>query len=275
MKGEPLYQRHGFVHHHAEQVQVIPEGTAVTSSSRYSSGSQSVDHNQNRGDRMKLHHPRHTNRHNMYYAPEDREQNRGDRMKLHHPRHTNRHNMYYAPEDREGHYEQRNEQTSSKYGEYGRPGSRSGITESVPFTHYVNYNELQNHLSRKEQLSDSQIVQMRLQVQQQRLKVEEESRKQHQYHSQRQPRQDNQLRPVSNYYEYETVQSVLNSRGVRPGIQPPIQPPPYQDPNSNSLTRQQVQGRSSASRSHHTQHRGPFVTHVTIGDHSQQNGTKV
>ncbi|KAI4461048.1 partitioning defective 3 related [Holotrichia oblita] len=216
---EPLYQRHGFVHHHAEQVQVIPEGTAVTSSSRYSSSSQSVDHNQNRGDRMKLHHPRH----------------------------TNRHNTYYAPEDRESHYEQRNDQTSSKYGEYGRPGSRSGITDSVPFTHYVNYNELQNHISRK----------------------------QHQYHSQRQPRQDNQLRPVSNYYEYETVQSVLNSRGVRQGIQPPIHPPPYQDPNSNSLTRQQVQGRSSASRSHHTQHRGPFVTHVTIGDHSQQNGTKV
>ncbi|KRT85973.1 PDZ domain-containing protein, partial [Oryctes borbonicus] len=92
---EPLYQRHGFVHHHAEQVQVIPEGTAVTSS-RYSSSSQSVDNNQNRGERIKSHHQRH----------------------------TNRHNMYYPVEERESHYEQvfrrRNDQMPNKYGEYGR-----------------------------------------------------------------------------------------------------------------------------------------------------------
>lgn len=54
----------------------------------------------------------------------------------------------------------------------------------------------------------------------------------------------------------------------------PAQPPPmYQDANSNSLPRQQqqVQGRMNTRNN---QQRGPFVTHVTIGEH-QQNGTKV
>lgn len=55
------------------------------------------------------------------------------------------------------------------------------------------------------------------------------------------------------------------------------QSPIYQDANSNSLQRQQqpIQGRS---RQYNTQlqHRGPFVTQVTIGEHTpHQNGTKV
>nr|XP_022910657.1 partitioning defective 3 homolog isoform X2 [Onthophagus taurus] len=249
---EPLYQKHGFVHHHAEQVQVIPEGSAVPSG-RYSN--QSTDQNQNRS---KGHHHHH-----------------------HHHRQGSRHG-YYSSDERENHYEQvyrrRNE---PNFNEYGRPGSRSGITESsVPFTHYVNYNELQSRISRKEQLSESQIVQMRLQVQQQRLKVEEESRKQHQYHSQRQPR-DNQLRPISNFYEYESIQTVLNSRTrttAAPNQAAYHAPPPYQDTNSNnSLPRQQpVQGRNVTRQQYQNnhQHRGPFVTQVTIGEH-QQNGTKV
>ncbi|KAJ3642201.1 hypothetical protein Zmor_025006 [Zophobas morio] len=244
---EPLYQRHGFVHRHAEQVQVIPENS-VAPPVKYRN-QVNVDQGQRRAER-KVHD--------------------------HRMRHT-----YYQTDEREPIYDQRPNQVNN-YGEYGgRPGSRSGITESVPFTHYVNYNELQNHLSRKDPLSDSQIVQMRLQVQQQRLKVEEESRKQHQYHSQRQARTDNQLRPVSNFYEYESIQSMLNNRPARanpPPVHHTTQPVTYQDVNSNSLPRQgqqqpppqPVQGRHP----NRNQHRGPFVTHVTIGD-SQQNGTKV
>jgi partitioning defective protein 3 len=243
---EPLYQRHGFVHRHAEQVQVIPENS-VAPPIKYRNH-MGADQGQRRVDR---------------------------KMQDHRMRHT-----YYLSDEREALYEQRQPQQSNNYGEYGgRPGSRSGITESVPFTHYVNYNELQNHLSRKDPLSDSQIVQMRLQVQQQRLKVEEESRKQHQYHSQRQTRTDNQLRPVSNFYEYESIQSMLNNRSARPN--PPVphtnnQPVMYQDVNSNSLPRQGQQQPQPVQGRHpnRNQHRGPFVTHVTIGD-SQQNGTKV
>uniref|UniRef100_A0AAR5PPY5 PDZ domain-containing protein n=1 Tax=Dendroctonus ponderosae TaxID=77166 RepID=A0AAR5PPY5_DENPD len=241
---EPIYQRHGFVHRHAEQVQVIPEN-AVAPPVKYR---QNVN----------------ANRENA-------------RQRLAH-RHT-----YYQSDERENIYDRQLLQQSREpqYGEFGRPGSRSGITEAppVPFTHYVNYNELQTHISRKESLSDSQIVQMRLQVQQQRLKVEEESRKQHQYHSQRQPRPDSQLRPISNYYEYESVQSVLNNRQARPTNAHY----PQQDINANSVQSRQnlaVHSRPGQPRGGNAiarqagQHRGPFVTQVTIGEH-QKNGTKV
>ncbi|CAH1156234.1 unnamed protein product [Phaedon cochleariae] len=248
---EPLYQRHGLVHRHAEQVQVIPENS-VAPPIKYRQNSS--EHRRNERD---LHKQRMQQRH-TYYQTDERE-----------PIYDHRHQS------------QQRIDPASQFIEYGRPGSRSGITESsVPFTHYVNYNELQTHISRnKDHLSDSQIVQMRLQVQQQRLKVEEESRKQHQYHSQRQSRADSQLRPVSNYYEYESVQSVLNNRTtVRHNVgqnAPQTISAAYQDHNSNeklphSLPRNQPgQGRHSRPAN-----RGPFVTQVTIGEH-QQNGTKV
>ncbi|CAG9829194.1 unnamed protein product [Diabrotica balteata] len=143
---------------------------------------------------------------------------------------------------------------SNAYVEYGRPGSRSGITDSVPFTHYVNYNELQNHIRYD---TDFNV----------------KSRKQHQYHSQRQTRSDNQLRPVSNYYEYESIQSILNggrSRQNAPQTTSQQSSHYQQDVNSNSLPRNQpVQGRHTSGRG-----RGPFVTQVTIGEH-HQSGTKV
>ncbi|XP_076265971.1 par-3 family cell polarity regulator isoform X3 [Rhynchophorus ferrugineus] len=257
---EQVYARHhGYIHRHAEQVQVIPENSVVPP----------VKYRQN----------------------SDPRRNERQRMAQ---RHT-----YYQSDDRENIYEQRqiqrNEQSHQnrepQYGEYGRPGSRSGITESVPFTHYVNYNELQNHISRKESLSDSQIVQMRLQVQQQRLKVEEESRKQHQYHSQRQTRNENQLRPISNYYEYESVQSVLNNRQMRPPNLPAqhnqnanhqsthiydvnMNPPSSQTRQRQVNMQQQQQHPSRPNATRPQPHRGPFVTQVTIGEH-QKNGTKV
>ncbi|XP_023311786.1 partitioning defective 3 homolog isoform X3 [Anoplophora glabripennis] len=243
---EAIYQRHGFVHRHAEQVQVIPENSVAPPPIKYRQNSSEHRRNERDLNKLRMNQQRHT-----YYQNDERD----------------------AHDHRQAH--QRSDSRDPQYIEYGRPGSRSGITESIPYTHYVNYKELQSHLSRKDPLSESQIVQMRLQVQQQRLKVEEESRKQHQYHSQRQTRTDNQLRPVSNYYEYESVQSVLNSRSARPNVShtPQQQPPPiYQDANSNSLPRNQpvVQGRHPTGRG--SAHRGPFITQVTIGE---QNGTKV
>ncbi|CAH1115363.1 unnamed protein product [Psylliodes chrysocephalus] len=215
---EPLYTRHGYLHRHAEQVQVIPEN-AVIPPVKYR---QSSEH---RRHERELHKQRMAQRHTYYQTDE-----RGE-----------------AYDSRQ--QSQQRIDPSNPYVEYGRPGSRSGITESVPFTHYVNYNELQNHISRK----------------------------QHQYHSQRQTRTDNQLRPVSNYYEYESIQSILNGGRSRPNghpgnTQPPQQHPVHQqDANSNSLPRNPpVQGRHPTSRG-----RGPFVTQVTIGDHHQKSGTKV
>ncbi|XP_031349365.1 partitioning defective 3 homolog isoform X2 [Photinus pyralis] len=254
-KSEQLYQKHGFLHRHAEQVQVIPEGAIPPM--RYRNNNVHLDSNSNRGERSQL-------------------------MRAYEQRQAQR-QAHYAAFERDNETDQRirlqNEQNVN-YGEYGRPGSRSGISDPVRFTHYVNYNELQNHLSgRKETLSDSQIVQMRLQVQQQRLKVEEESRKQHQYHSQRQVRNDNQLRPVSNFYEYESVQSILNAHG-RPTNAYPQQPPPYQDPVAASSSSRPTPSRQHAANTRHLtpyqQLRGPFITHVTIGDHQpQQAGSRV
>lgn len=232
---ESLYQKHGFLHRHAEQVQVIPEGAIPPM--RYRNNNIHLDHNQNRGERSQL-------------------------MRAYEQRQAQR-QAHYAALERENETDQRirlqNEQNVN-YGEYGRPGSRSGITDPIRFTHYVNYNELQNHLSRK----------------------------QHQYHSQRQVRSDNQLRPVSNFYEYESVQSILNTHGRPAANVHSPQPPPYQDPISTSLTRQQQQAMQSRqhgmnSRNHlspyqqqQQQLRGPFITHVTIGDHHpQQAGSRV
>lgn len=109
------------------------------------------------------------------------------------------------------------------------------------------------------------------------------SRKQHQYHSQRHVRHDNQLRPVSNFYEYESVQSILNTHGrTNAAGYPTQQPPNYKETIPNSHIRQQSQNRHGIAARNHSnqyqqqQHRGPFVTHVTIGEHQPQpNGSRV
>jgi len=69
------------------------------------------------------------------------------------------------------------------YGEMTRPGSRVGITDPARFSHYVNYEEIQHHLNRRQQ----------------------------HYHSQRRDNREPHQRPVSNFYEYESVQSVIRA----------------------------------------------------------------
>jgi hypothetical protein len=62
-----------------------------------------------------------------------------------------------------------------------RPGSRSGITGTPTDPRFANYEEIQRHLNRR----------------------------QAQYHSQRREHPNRSDRPVSNFYEYESVQSAM------------------------------------------------------------------
>ncbi|XP_068230107.1 partitioning defective 3 homolog isoform X10 [Palaemon carinicauda] len=123
------------------------------------------------------------------------------------------------------------------YGEsVGRPGSRTGYADPHKFSHYVNYEQIQQHLRKnKEQerlkkLANQQYKDFK-DKQTRRLqegnhgnllhKLEETfihesvlaSREAREYQSQRGPREsarEHQHRPVSNYYEYESVQAIIS-----------------------------------------------------------------
>ncbi|CAH1963696.1 unnamed protein product [Acanthoscelides obtectus] len=113
VRREPIYQRHGYVHRKTEQA--IPENTIAPNPN--------VKYRQNSGELRRNERETHKQRsHSRYYQNEDR-----DLYDQRHPQRSDAPNPYTT--------------------EYGRPGSRSGIIDAVPFTHYVNYNELQNHLS--------------------------------------------------------------------------------------------------------------------------------
>lgn len=85
-----------------------------------------------------------------------------------------------------------------------RPGSRTGITGTPTDPRFANYEEIQRHLNRR----------------------------QAQYHSQRREHPSRSDRPVSNFYEYESVQSAIHhgrqhsgSSLVHPGAHPQLLPP--------------------------------------------------
>ncbi|XP_068230117.1 partitioning defective 3 homolog isoform X19 [Palaemon carinicauda] len=124
------------------------------------------------------------------------------------------------------------------YGEsVGRPGSRTGYADPHKFSHYVNYEQIQQHLRKnKEQerlkkLANQQYKDFKDKQTSRRLqegnhgnllhKLEETfihesvlaSREAREYQSQRGPREsarEHQHRPVSNYYEYESVQAIIS-----------------------------------------------------------------
>jgi len=118
------------------------------------------------------------------------------------------------------------------YGE-GRPGSRAGYADPHKYSHYVNYEQIQQHLRKLLESNNGGLVH----------KLEETfihekiiaSREQREYQSQRGPRdsgREHQHRPVSNYYEYESVQAMIshaqsNSTSLprRHHPPPPIPPP--------------------------------------------------
>ncbi|XP_059471634.1 partitioning defective 3 homolog isoform X3 [Neocloeon triangulifer] len=149
------------------------------------------------------------------------------------------------------------------YDLYGdRPVSRSG--DPARYSHYVNYEEIQHHLSKRtEQLSEQQIVQMRQQVQLQRVKVEaeDESRRQMHYHSQRRdPREMAQQRPVSNFFEYESVTRAGQHTMLHPVHHHQQQMHPahmLRDANANSLPRKDRPDPRTEFQT--PKHRGQFV----------------
>ncbi|XP_037089394.1 AF4/FMR2 family member lilli-like [Pollicipes pollicipes] len=94
------------------------------------------------------------------------------------------------------------------------PGSGSGSVSGSDhdhqrFGHYANYEQIQHHL-REKRLRGAALL-SRLEQ-----KFRDEARRQHQvYHSQRGRRAEPSAaeRPISNYYEYESVQAVARGGG--------------------------------------------------------------
>ncbi|XP_025408039.1 partitioning defective 3 homolog isoform X4 [Sipha flava] len=139
------------------------------------------------------------------------EQSRMDRIQQlraeHQRRHMERSGKYVPDEREENHYESDVRQPkNNSQNAINRPGSRVGIIDSSRFNHYVNFQEIQQNLSRR----------------------------QLHYHSQRRDPKESVARPSSNYYEYESVMRSLpyTSGGGGGGASRLV------DNNSNTLTRQ-------------------------------------
>ncbi|KAH8342926.1 hypothetical protein KR059_001817 [Drosophila kikkawai] len=173
------------------------------------------------------------------------------------------------------------------------------------YQHYANYEDLQHQEQQQQQLhqisrgdsitsisetlSESTLECMRQQVIRQRIKVEAESRRHQHYHSQRSARsqdismhstssgsqpssaqpqsQANGMRPMSSYYEYETVQQQRvgsikhsHSSSAASSSSSPINVPHWKAAAMN--------GYSPASLNSSARSRGPFVTQVTIREQS-------
>ncbi|KAG7168127.1 Partitioning defective 3-like [Homarus americanus] len=92
----------------------------------------------------------------------------------------------------------------------GRPGSRTAYADPHKYSHYVNYEQIQQHLRKnKEQERLKKLASQQYQD----FRDKQTSREAREYQSQRGPRdsgRDNQHRPVSNYYEYESVQAMIS-----------------------------------------------------------------
>ncbi|CAH1732769.1 unnamed protein product [Aphis gossypii] len=144
---------------------------------------------------------------NIPAKPSNPEQSRMDRIQQlraeHQRRHMERSGKCIPDEREENHYESDVRQSiGSTQNAINRPGSRVGIIDSSRFNHYVNFQEIQQNLSRR----------------------------QLHYHSQRRDPKESVARPSSNYYEYESVMRSLpyTTGGASRLV----------DNNSNSLTRQ-------------------------------------
>ncbi|XP_063885099.1 partitioning defective 3 homolog isoform X13 [Scylla paramamosain] len=201
---------------------------------------------------------------------EDGEPSRSERMHQLRAEHQRRHaqrNRTYPTDDMEEHYEsairQRLEPVPSEprsevrhvrshsydlYGDgasrageaAGRPGSRTAYADPHTYSHYVNYEQIQQHLRRQLDGAPTMLLH----------KLEETfihesilaSREAREYQSQRGPRdsgREGHHRPVSNYYEYESVQAMIshaqdNSSTSLPRRHQPPPPPGPPPPAKNS-----------------------------------------
>ncbi|XP_075237372.1 par-3 family cell polarity regulator [Lycorma delicatula] len=161
----------------------------------------------------------------------------------HQRRHVERRG-HYPLDEREERYEEAIRQRLEHHPDIdsiNRPGSRIGITDPAKFSHYVNYQEIQHHLNSMEYEKEKQKVKLRrpvtmmLPIESQSSSTstlnlnDEESRRQQHYHSQRRDNRELSHRPVSNFYEYESVQAVMrnhdtncNSLPRRPDFDIPV-----------------------------------------------------
>ncbi|KAI5744327.1 hypothetical protein M8J76_001335 [Diaphorina citri] len=149
-----------------------------------------------------------------------------------------------------------------------RPGSRLGITDPNRFSHYVNYEEIQQHLDgevkrrkkRKDIVSVIPVVYAG--------PNDDESRRQQHYHSQRRDYRESNHRPVSNFYEYESVQVMMRSQGANPI---------YSDAHSNSLPRRNdlpnIHGMSPQSGGGYSPNSRVYQNHTP--PHSQYNNNRM
>nr|CAD7588363.1 unnamed protein product [Timema genevievae] len=213
----------------------------------------------------------------------------------HQQRHAERRGQYPL-DDREEKYEevirQRLEQPDYShvraasydlYGEMTRPGSRVGITDPNKFSHYVNYEEIQQHLncwvlryrhvsSAFARLSTYTSVLSSLVLTDssqltydgfEKLPDQIIRRQQQHYHSQRRDNRDPQQRPVSNFYEYESIQAVMRANQQRAGSVPSTTVTTT-DNNSNSLPRRtQHESRSNGQPMYQQHHQRIFQSTTT------------
>ncbi|KAK8405629.1 hypothetical protein O3P69_001861 [Scylla paramamosain] len=200
---------------------------------------------------------------------EDGEPSRSERMHQLRAEHQRRHaqrNRTYPTDDMEEHYEsairQRLEPVPSEprsevrhvrshsydlYGDgasrageaAGRPGSRTAYADPHTYSHYVNYEQIQQHLRKnKEQERLKKLASQQYQD----FRDKQTSREAREYQSQRGPRdsgREGHHRPVSNYYEYESVQAMIshaqdNSSTSLPRRHQPPPPPGPPPPAKNS-----------------------------------------
>ncbi|XP_054286524.1 partitioning defective 3 homolog B isoform X3 [Macrosteles quadrilineatus] len=210
----------------------------------------------------------------------------------HQRRHAERHRQYPLDE-KEERYEaalrQRLEGPEFDPSAMTRPGSRVGITDPARFSHYVNYQEIQQHLN-----SEREQVRLRRPAPPPPspgdLVGADDSRRQQHYHSQRRDPREVSHRPVSNFYEYESVQAVLrgdghsnslprrqdiapthginnNHRGSGNYGQPPRLYQPFLNQPQVYHTNNNIQQGYHHNNNNNNKQRkphGPFVTHVTI-----------
>ncbi|XP_071534169.1 partitioning defective 3 homolog isoform X19 [Panulirus ornatus] len=155
----------------------------------------------------------------------------------------------------------------------GRPGSRTAFADPHKYSHYVNYEQIQQHLRKNkeqerlkklasQQYQDFRDKQTRRQQENPHgtllHKLEETfihesilaSREAREYQSQRGPRdsgRENQHRPVSNYYEYESVQAMISHAQENSSTSLPRRHnPPLPGPPSNSSSVCKNSGSSSS-----------------------------
>ncbi|XP_073969994.1 par-3 family cell polarity regulator isoform X4 [Rhodnius prolixus] len=207
-----------------------------------------------------------------------------NQLRLEHQRRHQERRGLYPLEDTEERYEHHIKQRLEN-GELdnavtmNRPGSRVGITDPSRFSHYVNYHEIQQHL--KEEIAAVKMRKSKSQTSTNSTSSDESRRQQH-YHSQRQVSRDHIHRPVSNFYEYESVQAVLRAQALVESNSLPRRPdmPSMQGQHTTSNgsyninTQQPHRYSQMAYPTTHTYHQysgrpygktpGPFVTHVTI-----------